>query len=161
MAPELEAALASIYEEIMWLSVRPNVTAGRARAWYTHIMVESVKLKLRRFTGQVSKQAIASDGKDLRLEHYMRIQTTLTQLVEKHRAENIRNVTEFISTVVEYEQVHIVTTKENYDAMRAKGDYSLAGIELVSWAEISQSRRTELWKKMLRGKVANAVEYQP
>ncbi len=37
----------------MWLSVRPNVTPGRARAWYTHIMAESVKRKLRRFTGMV------------------------------------------------------------------------------------------------------------
>jgi hypothetical protein len=53
--PELESSLRSIYEEIMWLARRPNVTPGRARAWYTHIMAESVKRRVRRFTGQVSR----------------------------------------------------------------------------------------------------------
>jgi hypothetical protein len=55
--PQLRTALESIYAEIMWLSRRPNVTDGRARAWYTHIMAESVKRKLRRFSGKVSETA--------------------------------------------------------------------------------------------------------
>jgi hypothetical protein len=51
--PTLLAALVSIYEEIMWLATRPNVTASRARAWYTHVMAESVKLRVRHFSGLV------------------------------------------------------------------------------------------------------------
>ena len=108
LKPELETALTSIYEEIMWLSIRPNVTASRARAWYTHVMAESVKRNIRHFTGQVSKEAVASTGADLRLEHYMRIQTTLTGLVERHRATGTPNVSEFIATLIECEKVHIV-----------------------------------------------------
>ena len=87
--PGLRAALVSIYEEVMWLSRRPNVSAGRARGWYTHIMAESVKRRLRTFTGSVSQQAVATQGLDLRLEHYMRIQTTLTALVERHRTDEL------------------------------------------------------------------------
>lgn len=159
IAPELHAALVSIYEEVMWLSGRPNVTAGRARAWYTHIMAESVKRRLRHFTGSVSEQAVIGQGLDLRLEHYMRIQTTLTALVERHRKNEHINSEEFIRTLIDYERVHIVTVKENYDAMRAQGDYKKAGIVLVPWADIPLERRAELWRKMLRGRVANANSY--
>lgn len=162
LTPELHAALVSIYEEVIWLAHRPNVTAGRARAWYTHIMAESVKRQLRNFTGYVSQRAVAGDGTDLRLEHYKRIQTTLTSLVERHRKQEHRNAEEFVRTLIDYEQVHIVTVKENYDAMRAQGDYEKAGITLVSWSEIpTDDRRDELWRKMLRGKVANANAYAP
>ncbi|CAL8481512.1 protein of unknown function (plasmid) [Caballeronia sp. S22] len=84
-SPELRVALESIYEKMMWLAARPNVTASRARAWYTHVMAESVKLRVRRFTGLVSRTAAAGNGTGLRLEHYRRIQTTLTDLVERHR----------------------------------------------------------------------------
>jgi CelD/BcsL family acetyltransferase involved in cellulose biosynthesis len=143
----------------MWLAQRPNVTAGRARAWYTHIMAESVKRQLRQFTGKVSLQAVQTNGTDLRLEHYLRIQTTLTNLVERHRQQKQNSAEEFIDTIIKYERVHIVTTKENYDAMRHQGNYKEAGIDLVSWNEISPERRTELWRKMLRGKVANANVY--
>ena len=161
VAPELHAALVSIYEEIMWLAHRPNVTAGRARGWYTHIMAESVKRQLRHFTGQVSQQAVHANGVDLRLEHYKRIQTTLTGLVERHRQQGHGNAEEFVRTLIDYERVHIVTVKENYEAMRALGDYEKAGITLVSWGEILPERRAELWRKMLRGKVANANDYAP
>lgn len=157
--PRLKADLVSIYEEIMWLSARPNVTGGRARAWYTHIMAESVKKRIRRFSGQVSASAVSEMGDDLRLEHFKRIQTTLTGLVERHRSEEIHDPAEFVSTVLEYEQVHIVTRDENYAAMRAKGDYAQAGIKLVPWEKIHKDRRQELWQKMLRGKVANAAQF--
>jgi hypothetical protein len=53
---DLHSALTSIYEEVMWLAERPNVTASQARGWYTHIMAESVKRRLRKFTGSVSFQ---------------------------------------------------------------------------------------------------------
>jgi len=158
--PKIKAALVSIYEEIMWLSTRPNVTAGSARSWYTHVMAESVKKKVRRFTGQVSKAAVEDVGADLRLEHYKRIQTTLTKLVERHRSEGIRKPEEFVTVILDCEQVHIVTLNENYAAMRAKGNYEVAGIQLIPWSKVPQVRRNELWQKMLRGKVANAAEYQ-
>lgn len=140
----------------MWLSGRPNVTPGRARARYTHVIAEALKRKLRRFTGKVSKVAAASSADQLMLEHFKRIQTTLTALVERHRAENLHDAEEFIETIVEFEQVHIVTRDENYAARRAEGDYRQAGIVLLSWKSIPRARRAELWKKMLRGKVANS-----
>ena len=159
--PQLHKDLTSIYEEIMWLSVRPNVTPGRARAWYTHIMAEALKRKLRQFTGKVSKAAAARGDDQLMLEHFKRIQTTLTALVERHRAEKLNDAEEFVETIVEFEQVHIVTRSENYAAMRAKGDYRQAGIVLLPWRSIPSDRRAELWKKMLRGKVANSAAFKP
>lgn len=159
--PQLSSALKSIYEEVMWLSARPNVTPGRARAWYTHIMAEAVKRKLRRFTGKVSEMAATQNDGPLMLEHFKRIQTTLTALVEQHRAEQLNDPDAFIKTLVDYEQVHIVTRDENYAAMRAKGNYNQAGIVLFPWEELSEGQRTELWNKMLRGKVANADAFKP
>ena len=159
--PQLHTALESIYAEVMWLSRRPNATDGRARAWYTHIMAESVKRKLRRFSGKVSETAATQSDGPLVLEHFKRIQTTLTELVEKHRTEKLNAPEEFIKTLVEFEHVHIVTRAENYAAMRAKGNYRQAGIVLLSWKQLPETRRTELWKKMLRGKVANADVFKP
>lgn len=159
--PKLRAALESIYEEVMWLAKRPNVTPGRARAWYTHIMAESVKRRLRRFTGFVSAKASEATGEPLMLEHFMRIQTTLSKLVERHCTACKDDREEFISTLLEFEQVHIVTRSENYAAMRAKGDYTVAQIQLLPWSEIEQGRRQELWQSMLRGKVANSGDYVP
>jgi hypothetical protein len=158
---ELCIALKSIYEEIMWLSVRPNVTPGRARAWYTHIMAEAVKRKLRRFTGKVSKAAAKQGDGPLMLEHFKRIQTTLTALVEQHRTNQLNDPDAFIRTLVQFERVHIVTRAENYAAMRAKGNYAQAGIVLLPWKSLPEKRRAELWQKMLRGKVANADAFKP
>lgn len=158
--PQLHTALKSIYEEVMWLSARPNVTPGRARAWYTHIMAEAVKRKLRRFTGKVSEAAAKQNNGPLTLEHFKRIQTTLTTLVEQHRNEQLNDPDAFIRMLVEFEHVHIVTRAENYAAMRAKGDYRQAGIILLPWDQLSEKRRAELWKQMLRGKVANADAFK-
>jgi hypothetical protein len=159
--PKLRSALESIYEEVMWLSKRPNVTPGRARAWYTHIMAESVKRKLRRFTGQVSAKAVEATAEPLMLEHFMRIQTTLSQLVERHRTNDLDDRDDFLNTLLEFEQVHIVTRSENYDAMRAKGNYEQAGIKLVLWPAIPTARQRALWNSMLRGKVANSSAFIP
>jgi hypothetical protein len=159
VSPELRAALVSIYEEMMWLAGRPNVTPSRARAWYTHVMAESVKLRVRQFTGLLSRAAVAGDGTGLRLEHYRRIQTTLTDLVTRHRQDG-PNPNEFLRMLLAYEAVHIVTIEENYAAMRAKGDYDEAGIVLVPWHEVPADRRGELWTTMLRGKVANAEQFR-
>jgi len=160
---KLTTTLSSIYEEIMWLVRRPTpgITAGRARGWYTHIMAESLKRQIRRFTGLVSEQAVNNQTKDLRLEHFLRIQNRLTDLVKRHREGEINDPGEFIQVVIECECVHIVTSKENYEAMRAKGDYAKASILLVSWASIPEERRAELWRQMLKGRVANANDYAP
>lgn len=161
LEPVLRAELMAIYEEVLWLARRQNVTAGNARAWYTHIMSERVKRRLRRFTGKVSRSAAESESATLRLEHYKRIQTTLTALVERHRELKKPNADEFIRVLLDCERVHIVTFEENYAAMRADGNYSKAGIELLPWRSLSPERQAALWKKMLRGKVANAIAYAP
>jgi len=158
--PAIRLALASIYEEIMWLSVRPNVTPGRARAWYTHIMAESLKRKIRVFTGNVSEMSL-NQGAVLRLEHHHRIQTSLSKLVEKHKSDKANNVDEFIELIAKAESVHIVTREENYAAMRAHGDYETAGIRLLSWKDIPRPQQSDLWRTMLKGKVANARSYAP
>ena len=161
ISPDLHASLTQIYEEVMWLARRPKVSASCARGWYTHIMAERVKRAIRQFTGSVSAEAVKNATAELRLEHYLRIQTTLTKLVERHRSQEISGAEEFISKLIECEQVHIVTVAENYAAMRAKGEYTMAGIELVPWDKIELKRRIELWRKMLRGSVANAAAYAP
>lgn len=157
---KLDEELSAVYEEIMWLAARPNVTPSVARSWYTHATVERLKKKVRMFTGRVSERA-AMFEEELRLEHFLRIQTTLTQLVERHLTEDYRDAREFISTIKRCEQVHIVTRSENYAAMRAKGSYQEADINLVDWSTLDYDRQLKLWTRMLRGKVANHREYQP
>jgi hypothetical protein len=153
--------LAAIYEEIMWLAKRTNVSPSDARAWYTHVRAGRISQSIRRFTGKVSENAARSKGKPLRLEHYMRIQTTLTSLVAKHLNAKKRNPREFVRIVWDYERVHIVTVAENYSAVRAKGNYRKAGIKLRAWRSLPLARRALLWRKMLRGRVANAAAFAP
>ena len=45
--------------------------------------------------------------------------------------------------------------------MRAKGNYTKAGIKLLTWLKVPPQRREVLWKKVLRGRVANAAAYSP
>jgi hypothetical protein len=156
---ELVIRLTSIYEEIMWLAERPNTTPSAARAWYTHIASVSLQRQLRRFTGKVSSQALVPNA-TLRLEHFNRMQTTLTKLVRKH-LQTDRNTDEFIRVIVECEQVHIVTVQENYAAMRADGNYDEAKISLVPWQEVPAEMQAYLWKRMLRGRVANHSCFKP
>lgn len=155
----VRAHLASIYEEVMWLAQRPHHSPSGARAWYTHVAHLGVRKHIRRFTGKVSREAAFDEKAELRLEHFKRMQTTLTQLVARHLKSRDHNATEFIDTVLDCEQVHIVTKKENYLAMSAKGDYTLAGIELLDWLAVPLSRRQTLWKKVLRGRVSNAADF--
>ena len=151
--------LGAIYKQIMWLARRPNVTAATARAWYTHVMAQKLKRRIRRFTGKVSQAAIDSKRAELRLEHYKRIQATLTDLVKRHLALKSPDPEEFIRIVLTCERVHIVTFDENNAARQAKGNYRKAGIVLVHWKSIPPNRQDQLWRKMLRGKVANADAY--
>ena len=157
---ELASRLTSIYEEVMWLAERPNTTPSAARAWYTHVASVALQRQVRMFTGNVSRQALVPDA-TLRLEHFKRMQTTLTKLVGKHLQAGIRNTDEFIRVVVECEQVHIVTVQENYAAMRADGNYQEAQISLVPWQSITTEMQNHLWKRMLRGRVANAGHFKP
>jgi hypothetical protein len=157
----LHSELALLYEEIMWLAARDKVTPSMARAWYTHVVAGRFSRRIRQFSGKVSQKAVSDANTILRLEHHARIQTTLTQLVEAHLKRKRRNAKEFIRVVLECENVHIVTLKENYDAMRSGGNYRRAGIKLVAWRSIPRNRREALWETMLRGKVANAAKFGP
>ena len=157
---DLNKELVAVYDEIMWLAVRPNITPSVARSWYTHATAERLKKRVRMFTGLVSENAVKPD-EELRLEHYLRIQTTLTQLVKNHVDNKFYRPEEFVDTIMRYEQVHIVTNTENYSAMKAKGDYLAAGINLVKWDQLNLTQQEYLWRKMLRGKVANHKEFEP
>ena len=157
--PTVRAELLALYEEIMWLARRPNVTPSMARAWYTHVVADKLKRRIRQFSGKVSRTAASDPTAILRLEHHGRIQTRLTALVDAHRKLKRPKPTEFIKLVIDCENVHIVTVDENYAAMRAKGDYREAGIKLQSWRSIPKEKRQVLWSRMLHGKVANANEF--
>jgi hypothetical protein len=151
--------LSELYEEVMWLAARPRVTPSMARAWYTHIVAGRLSRRIRRFSGHVSRAAIADPHSTLRLEHHARIQTKLTQLVAAHLELKRPNPRAFVHLILSGETVHIVTFRENYDAMRSNGDYRKAGIRLVAWRAIPKVAREVLWRKMLRGKVANAADF--
>lgn len=161
LSSETLQQLEMLYEEIMWLRARPNITSSVARSWYTHACSERLKKHIRRFSGFISEAAATDKSPDLRLEHHLRMQTVLTQLVEHHHRDQIRDPEEFISTICRYEEVHIVTKDENYAAMRAKGDYDLAEIQLLAWDTLTSERRFDLWKRMLRGRVSNHLEFRP
>ena len=157
--PAVRTHLEATYAQVMWLAKQPNVTPGMARAWYTHVVAGKLTRDIRQFSGKVSSKAARWPEGTLRLEHHRRIQTTLTKLVERHVTTKCRDPDEFIRVVLRCESVHIVTFEENYAAMRAKGDYSEAGIKLVAWASLPLKTRRLLWKKMLRGRVANADRF--
>ena len=158
MDPKLRAQLAAIYREVMWLAKRRGVSASAARAWYTHIRKGNVRLT--QFSGKVSRAALAPSAA-LRLEHYKRMQTVLTRLVERHKKLKRPRPDEFIRVLLACERVHIVTFRENYDALVARGNYGKAGIELLPWRTLTLKQRERLWRKVLRGKVANAEAYRP
>jgi hypothetical protein len=159
--PVIRSKLVALHEEIMWLAARPNISPSMARAWYTHVCAGKFIRHIRLFSGKVSQEAISDLGATLRLEHHARIQTTLTGLVTAHLKRKRPSAHEFVRTVVDSENVHIVTFAENYAAMSNDGNYRRAGIKLVAWRSIPIERRQVLWAKMLRGKVANAAQFKP
>jgi len=161
MDTKLTDELTFIYEQVMWLAHKPNVTPSMARAWYTHVCAGRVKMRIRSFTGSVSAAAAADPTQTLRLEHFLRIQTRLTQFVKAHIKEGKTDPADFIRLLVECERVHIVTFQENYDALKAKGDYLAACITLVPWQSLPVDHQAKLWVKMLRGRVSNARAFQP
>lgn len=147
----------------MWLARRDGVTPSLARGWYTHIVAGKFAKRIRRFSGKVSAVAVAAAdaAATLRLEHHARMQTRLTDLVRTHLECRRPNPQAFVRLVVECESVHIVTFAENYEVMKHDGNYLSAGIKLVGWRTIPIARRRELWRRMLRGRVANADEFAP
>ena len=160
VAPEAKIILTPIYEEVMWLAQRKNITPSDAPSWYTHVTANKYRKNLRKFTGFVSEKALDSNA-TLRLEHFKRMQTTLTQLVANHLKSGKNDPNEFAQTVVDCEQVHIVTVRENYEVMKADGDYQKAGILLKNWNTLPMDARRILWKKTLKGRVSNAQEFEP
>jgi hypothetical protein len=156
--PKLHTQLTAIYREVMWLAKRRGVSASAARAWYTHIRKGDARLT--QFSGKVSRAALAPSA-TLRLEHYKRLQTVLTQLVQRHKKLKRPNPEEFIRVLLACERVHIVTFLENYAALMARGNYRKAGIELIRWKTLTLKQRERLWTRMLRGRVANAKAYRP
>lgn len=132
------------------------LNAQGVRTGYTHWIGPEIANAVRMFSGFASQNAV-SNGTHIGLvfEHYLRLQTKLTQLMKKH-IDLSENVNEFIREVKRLEQVHIVTRKEN-NILRRKsmnGDYDKAGIKLIHWNDIPKSNRSFL-KKKLSGKVAN------
>ncbi len=157
---ELDKLLESAYEEIMWLARRAENNASDARSWYTHVIGQKLKKRIRHFTGRVSINAVKEVSSPLRLEHYERIHQTLTKLIEEHLISG-DDPSKFIQLIKICERVNIVTVDENYAVIKAKGDYSMAGIELIEWKVIPKKKRQLLWDKVLKRNVANADEFKP
>lgn len=157
----LHLALTARYQEIMWLARRDGITPADARAWYTHVTAGKFTRRIRQFSGKVSARAVKDRNAILRLEHQGRIQHALTTLVERHLKRKRAGPREFIRLVLRLETVHIVTLSENYAAMRNDGNYRRAGIRLLGWRFMPESRQRALWSRMLRGRVANAAKYAP
>ena len=157
---DIKARLAAVYEEVMWLAHRSNTSPSAARAWYTHIASFTLRRQVRRFSGKVSLEALKQNAV-LRLEHFKRLQTTLTKLVAEHLRSGIKDPNEFVCVVIDYERVHIVTHQKNYEARKADGNYRKAGISLVAWKSLDTEMQLFLWKKVLKGKVANARDFEP
>lgn len=162
--PGLELALKHAYEEVMWLASRDaaGVTPGMAREWYAGIRSTPLRRQVRQFTGRVSRAAAsAPSDEQLHREHHLRMRSSLTQLIERHLHDSVNDPSEFVRAVVALEQVDIVTKAENRALQTAKGDPRVAEVEYVDWNTLPLKRRTELWAKMLRNHVLNAVEFDP
>jgi hypothetical protein len=155
---ELKDQLSEAYEQMIWLAGRPGVTPGNARAWYSHVVAAKVKNKVRRFTGKVSLEAINNPMADLCLEHYLRIQTSLTQLLEGHIKNNVRDPNAFIRLIYDMERVHLVLENENQKIHKSKGCYKTAGVILTDWELIDRDVRALLYRK-IKSSVSNAKDF--
>lgn len=157
---DIDSKLRLCYE-LMMQAARTGIFIARAvRGGYTHWLGPEFAKEIREFSGFVSKSAINNGSETgLVLEHFLRIQTTLTSLIEKHMNEG-EDVFEFIREIKRLEKVNIVTRKEN-NLLRTKnisGSYEKADVVLVPWENVPESSKIFLRKK-LRGKVVNADKY--
>ena len=165
-ADDVVQRLNLIYEEMMWLAQRENVTSQNARAWYSAVRAESVKRKVRRFSGRVSAEAInlaAINNVEgaLVLEHYLRVQASLSELLNYHVINGLNDPVAFVTFIYEHEKVHITTKAENQQIRLHGGCYADAGVELCDWVNIPEQIREILWSSKLQGHVANAADYAP
>ena len=156
----IDSKLRLCYELMMQVARTGFFTARAVRGGYTHWLGPEFAKEIREFSGLVSRSALENGSETgLVLEHFLRIQTTLTSLIEKHMNEG-ENVVEFIREIKRLEKVNIVTKQEN-DLLRTKkysGSYEKAGVEMVSWEKVPESSKYFLRKK-IRGKVVNADKY--
>ena len=154
----LNDTLTKCYDVMMYAAKSGVFNPTAVRGIYTHVIGPSLKRRICMFTGKVSRAALANLEGELVLEHYHRIQHELTKLVGRHMVEG-ENCQEFIDSIYLMEKVHIVTKRENYDAMKAKGCYTAANIELLDWSELSPEVKGFLRKRMLSSRVANISDF--
>lgn len=157
---KVDEKLALCYDIIMMSSRSGLLNARGVRTGYTHWLGPELSKEVRMFSGYVSQKAIDNGSKvGLVLEHYLRLQTNLTALIQKH-VESGENKSEFIAEVKRLERVHIVTREENTVLRRNEnsGDYGKVGVELVYWDRVP-SKSKDFLKKKLIGNVANASQF--
>ncbi|MBF4557187.1 hypothetical protein H7698_13970 [Pseudomonas sp. p50] len=154
----LNDTLTKCYDVMMYASKNGVFNSTAVRGIYTHIIGPGLKRRICMFTGKVSRAALANLEGELVLEHFHRLQHELTKLVARHMMKG-ENCQEFIDAIYLMEKVHIVTKRENYDAMKAKGCYTTANIELLDWSELSPEAKGFLRKRMLSSRVANIAEF--
>ncbi|MFJ2482335.1 hypothetical protein ACIOWE_18850 [Pseudomonas sp. NPDC087598] len=154
----LNDTLTKCYDVMMYAAKSGAFNPTAVRGIYTHIIGPGLRRRICMFTGKVSSAALANLEGELVLEHFHRIQHELTKLIGRHMAEG-ENCQEFIDAIYLMEKVHIVTKRENYNAMKAKGCYTTANIELLDWSELSLEVKGFLRKRMLRSRVANITEF--
>lgn len=159
--PEIVSRLTSVYEELIWLASRPYVTPRQARAWYSAVLAETLKRKVRRFSGLVSQAALDQIDGRLVLEHFNRLSHSISRLLELHISERIADPSAFVALIEQCEQVHITTEQENHRIRESGGDYGLASVIMVEWRSIDAASRGKLYRRKLRGQVANSAEFAP
>jgi len=157
---EIREKLVQIYEDMIWLANRPHNSPARARSWYTSTWSPALSSSIRIFSGNVSSAAIRNPDGLLCLEHYNRLAASITQLIQKHTANNIEDHDTFLELIEECERVNITTDEENHTIQTNKGDYKASGIILISWENISHDIRSILFRNCLRGRVVNSKDYE-
>jgi hypothetical protein len=158
---EVNKKLIGIYEDMIWLASRPHNTEARARAWYSQVWSGALKRQVRLFSGRVSRAAAADVNGSLCLEHYERLAARITELLNQQFVNSIVDHREFLALIEECEQVNITTDQENHAIQAARGDYGVAGIDLIDWLHLTIETRQILFNRKIRGQVANANEYIP
>lgn len=161
MDDKLRYDLTEVYHQIMWLARQDNVSVANARAWYTAVMSNRVKTRIRLFSGCVSEEAVEAEGSQCHLEHYKRLSMNLTELIRQHHDQRRNAADEFVRLLIDNERVHIVTGRENGAIKNCGGNYKQAGVVLRQWPKIDAKAQRILWQTRLRRQVANADEYAP
>ena len=80
---DIDSKLRLCYELMMQVARTGFFTARAVRGGYTHWLGPEFAKEIREFSGLVSKSAIDNGSETgLVLEHFLRIQTTLTSFIE-------------------------------------------------------------------------------